>query len=133
MLNPFPQLLTYGFFAPTLLRLVAASVILFIAWDVWRGARQLAAISFPIVGKTKPWLLQLASGITLLVGLALAFGYDTQWAAILGLLIGLKLMYFRKKVGAVITLEASTYLLLIAICCSLLLSGAGALAFDLPL
>ena len=133
MLNPFPHLLDYGIYAPTLLRIAAACIVFYISWRVFQEAKTIAGISFPLVGKTKPWIQQLAALITALVGIALFVGYSTQVAAILAILISLKLTYFRKKLESVILLPCSTYVLLSIICLSLLLTGAGALAFDLPL
>ncbi|MEI7719678.1 MAG: hypothetical protein WCI89_00510 [bacterium] len=133
MLNPFPHLLNYGFFAPTLLRVTVACLMFFIAQQAWLGAKTIAAIPFPLVGKTKPWVIHIAAGITALVGLTLFFGYNTQWAALVGILIAIKLTYFRKQLGQTIGLPVLAYAFLVILCASLLLTGAGALAFDLPL
>lgn len=133
MLNPFPFLLTYGIYAPTLLRIAAACVLFFIARQVVYGAQTLTEIPFPVVGKTNIWVSRVAAGITVLVGIALLVGYATQWAAIIGVLIGIKLMWFQKKLAPIRLLQNSTCCLFIIICISLLLTGAGALAFDLPL
>ena len=133
MINPFPQLLDYGFFAPTLLRTAAACMLFYIAWRVSKGAARLASTPFPLVGKTRPWVMQLAAGATALIGSFLLVGFATQWDAILGALVALKLMWFQSKLEPVVTLQNATYILLLVICLSLLATGAGALAVDLPL
>ena len=120
-------------YAPTLLRVAAAFVLFFIAWRVWQGAKALAATSFPLVGKTNLLLVQIAAGITALVGVALFLGWETQWAAILSILIAIKLWYFKKQLGPVVGLAPATYILFVVICLSLLLTGAGKFAFDIHL
>ena len=133
MLNPFPQLLVYGFFAPLLLRATVACVLFFVAWHVHQKASILASITFPLVGKTRPWLMRLAASATALAGATLLAGYATQWSAILGILVALKLVWLKKELEPALKLPTSTYLLVLVICLSLLVTGAGALAFDLPL
>ena len=133
MLNPFPQLLTFGFFAPTILRIAAALILLYIGYVINRDRDRFFEISFPIVGKPRLWVLRAAASITILVGLSLGVGYDTQWAAILAMFIALKLFILRRYYRSIIPLSQSAYFLLFVICLSLLLTGAGALAYDLPL
>jgi len=57
----------------------------------------------------------------------------TQGAAIVGMIIGLKLTIFARRYPDVIPLSAGAGALLFVICLSLLFFGAGAFAFDLPL
>jgi hypothetical protein len=133
MLNPFPQLLVYTFFAPTLLRIAAACILFIVAQHVAKEAKTLGSISFPFIGKSNKGLILFAAAMTALVALALFVGYGTQWAAILAILIAIKMVWFKGKLEPSVKLHESTYMLLIVICISLLLTGAGAYAFDLPL
>lgn len=132
MLNTFPDLLTYSFFAPTLIRIAVAISFAGIAYAVYTRRDEIARISFPIIGKA-PWLAPLSALIHALIAVALFAGYYTQVAALLGALSALKQAYFAKQYPRAIPLCRAEYILLVFMCLSLLLSGAGATALDLPL
>jgi uncharacterized membrane protein YphA (DoxX/SURF4 family) len=63
----------------------------------------------------------------------LFFGVYTQFAAILFILIGGISFYIEYKDASVLKRDIVFYLLILAISISLLLTGAGAYAKDLPL
>ena len=132
MLNTFPHLLVLGFFAPTLLRMVVACLFFFASYSAYKHRDAAAQLRFPLIG-TAPW----AGGFTMLmyvaIGLMLLLGYYTQIAALLAGLTSIKGLLFCKRYEPLFPYSRSTYVLLLAICLSLLVSGAGALAFDLPL
>jgi uncharacterized membrane protein YphA (DoxX/SURF4 family) len=132
MLNPFPSLLIFIFFVPTILRIVAAVTLLYVAVRLIRSRRALASVSFPLIGKAPAQLVAVSALVTALVALCLFLGYATQWAAIVGAIISFKQAVLAKRYPA-LPLPRSTYVLLGIICLTLLFSGAGALAFDLPL
>ena len=133
MLNTFPQLLTYSFFAPTLLRITAALTLLFIVWRMQQTKEQILATELPIIGKPATWMILLSMALTGLAGVGLFLGYYTQIAAIVGMVIALKHGLFANRYPKVIPLSKAAYIFLFVMCLSLLLTGAGALAFDLPL
>ena len=117
MLNPFPDLLIYSTFAPFILRLVLGFVYL-----------DLGILNFKKSGNIK--LL----GIVEIIGaLMLFFGFYTQLAALLFIIIGGVSFYLEYKDESVMKRDIVFYLLVLAIAVSLLLSGAGAYAKDLPL
>jgi uncharacterized membrane protein YphA (DoxX/SURF4 family) len=132
MLNTFPDLLTFSFFAPTLLRLAAAVVIAGIAYLQWKHVASIERTNLPIVGKSTwwVWLSTVAHGA---IAVLLLLGYYTQIAALLGLLSAIKHFTFQHRYPNVFPLSRSTYFLLSVILFSLLFTGAGALAIDLPL
>ncbi len=133
MLNPFPNLLVLGFFAPTLLRVAAALVIFYIVYVITAKRHELMHMSLPLIGKPPLWVLRAGSAIYALIGLSLFVGYDTQWAAILGALIALKCFIWKRRYPAAVPLSHIASALLFVICLSLLISGAGALALDIHL
>ncbi len=133
MLNPFPHLLVYGFFAPTLLRVAAALVLFYVAYFLTTKRHELLNTSLPLIGKPQLWILRAAAAIDALIGLSLLVGYDTQWAAILGAVIAVKCLIWKRRYPAIVPLSHIASLLLLVICLSLLVSGAGAFAYDLPL
>ena len=132
MFNTFPQLLTYGFFAPTLLRIAAAVVFAYLAYYHYQHKDAVAHTRFPVVGEGA-WIAWLAMAVEAIVALGLLVGYHTQIAAILGALIALKAAFWSGKYPTFFVLSRGTAFLLLVICLSLLVTGAGALAFDLPL
>ena len=133
MLNPFPDLLTYGFFVPTLLRASAACIFFLLAQKLVIDRKKIAATSFPIVGTTPAWIISVGGACVAILGVLLFVGYATQWAALVGALIALKYLFLLSRYPALKQFSRSTYVLLFVICISLLFSGAGALAMDLPL
>jgi hypothetical protein len=136
MLNPFPSFLLFSFFAPTLLRLGLACVLGYMALYTWRRAGHLAQVPLPLIG-AQSWAPYLASVAEAALGLMFLVGWYTQIAAILGLLGMLKYVAYRlwwpKVLGEYFPFTGVAALLFAVMCLSLLLSGAGALAYDLPL
>ncbi|HEY6019978.1 MAG TPA: hypothetical protein VIY48_08755 [Candidatus Paceibacterota bacterium] len=122
MLNPFPGLLVFGFFAPTLLRVTVGLMFGYLA---------VAHFSHrPNMNQAIAWLLIL---VETLIALSLFFGYHLQYGAIAGIIVAAGQAVTAKRHAHVTPLLTLEYVLLIVLCLSLLLSGAGALAFDLPL
>lgn len=131
MLNPFPGLLLYSFFAPTLLRVAVALILVWVAYRQWRSRAELARARF--FGLGGPWAVWLIVAVELVAAAGLFFGYYTQWAAILGALIALKFAVWDHRYPHFFPLSRIGALLLLVVCLSLLLSGAGGFAYDLPL
>ena len=132
MLSLFPQLL-YPFYAITVVRVTAALVLLAIAWQVNKHRDRFVAEAFPIVGHPPLWLMRAAASITALIGLFLFVGSWTQLCALLGMLVSLKLLVLSHYYKSVTLFSRTVYVMLFFICFSLVLSGAGAYGFDLPL
>ncbi len=84
MLNTFPTLLTYGFFAPTLLRVTAAGVIAYLAYSHYNNRNEIANTNLPVLGRAAwvPWVSVVLQSI---FALGLFLGYYTQISAIAGL------------------------------------------------
>lgn len=122
----FPSLLTFSFFAPTVLRVISASIFLREGYRMTKSAQSVSPKSSVML-----WYLAI---IEITVGVSFLVGFWTQLGAILGIFLTLKLIYFKKKGRDTWARESiPTYLLLLGICVSLLVTGAGAFAFDLPL
>lgn len=117
MLNPFPDLLIYSTLAPFILRVVLGFVYL-----------DLGLLNFKKSGYTK------LIGLVEIMGAVMLFlGFYTQIAAIIFILIGAGSFYVEYKDEAILKRDIVFYLLVLSISISLLLSGAGAFAKDLPL
>ncbi|PIQ66553.1 MAG: hypothetical protein COV96_00900 [Candidatus Zambryskibacteria bacterium CG11_big_fil_rev_8_21_14_0_20_42_18] len=134
MLNPFPELLTYSLLGPFLLRIILAFIFVNLGILKFRGEKERWIASFETLG-LRPTslfvplygLLQVIGGILLLIGLW------TQ-VAVLAFVIftGIEL-YIEWKAGKILKRDLVFYLLLFVISLSLLLTGAGAFAIDIPL
>lgn len=132
MLTPFPELLMFEFFAPTLLRIAVAGAFAYLAYTAWTNKEKIAHTELPLIGK-QPWAATLNVGILGILAAMLFVGYYTQVAALLGAIASIKGVVFKLRYPNVFPFSRSTYLLIAMVCASLLLTGAGALAFDLPL
>ena len=119
MVNPFPDLLSFGILAPFIVRVFLGGYFLLYGY----------ALGHVLLKKKVDGSIFLHSGIALFAlfgGLSVLVGFLTQIGAILLLLLSAYLAYVKKD-------QASIFLSLFAISLSLLFSGAGALAFDVPL
>jgi uncharacterized membrane protein YphA (DoxX/SURF4 family) len=132
MLNVFPELLVYQLLAPTLLRMAVVLVFAYLAYRHFEHREDISKTRFPVVGQGM-WIVWLTIIIEVATAAALFFGYYTQVAAILGAIGAIKHIVWRGKFPNFFWLTRSAAFLLLVICLSLLLTGAGAFAFDLPL
>ena len=129
----FPGLFFLSPFAVALLRIAAAYAFLYIANSMIQDRREIARTRFPLIGHPPMWMVWVWGGIIAIVGCMLALGVYTQIAAIVGMIIALEHGVGSRWYPAIMPLSRGTYALLFIICASLLITGAGALAFDLPL
>jgi hypothetical protein len=133
MLSLFPDLLFLGIFATTMVRIAAGLAFCYAAYRILITKRAIADTRLPLIGHTPEWMIMLSALITLGTGILLFVGMWTQGAAIVGMLIALKHGLGARRYEAIVPLSLGTYALLFVICLSLLVSGAGAFAVDLPL
>lgn len=128
MLSDFPALL-YPFLAPTVLRTAVALVLFYLAYKQF-ARRQEIAVLRPQMGKLFTWL---AVFFNVVLGSMLLFGYHTQVAAMLASLGQLYGLWANKRWPSVVILSNAAVVLTIVILISLIISGPGAFARDLPL
>lgn len=134
MLSVFPTLLTFGIFAPFVLRIAVGIFFFLRGYDHIKGDRTAAAKEFEKwAGSFSKTFMVAVAAIELAIGLALIAGFLTQIAALLGAIFALKLLWFRKGYKRFAPDPAALYWMVFAICLSLLVLGAGAFAVDLPL
>ena len=123
MLNPLPELLSFGFLAPSLLRVIV-------------GAYFLKQVWFALVTngkKPKNELSKYIAGLELIGAIAVIVGFYTQIAVLILIATTLTNLVLDKKSDKLTALKKDFYLLLFAILISLLFTGAGFCAIDLPL
>jgi uncharacterized membrane protein YphA (DoxX/SURF4 family) len=132
MLSLFPQILFLAPFGTTLLRVAAGITFLVVAWMHFDRRAALGEEEFIVIGRGA-WIPIFAALVEFLVGGALVLGAYTQAAALIGALLAFKHFVWQRRYPQFFPLPRSTSALLFVICLSLLVTGAGIFAFDLPL
>jgi len=132
MLSLLPEFLSYRLLGEALLRVTAGFVFLYLAYVHFSKRRAVAEELSTLVGGAG-MIIPIYSLLELLLAVSLIIGAWTQLSAIVGAIIAIKMLIVRKKLNALKPLSELSYVLLAVICISLIVSGAGAFAFDLPL
>jgi uncharacterized membrane protein YphA (DoxX/SURF4 family) len=134
MLSAFPSLFTYSQLAPFILRLVVGIIFLELGY-LKLGTEKTAWNMFfqTIHFKPSHLFVALLATIEIISGAFLVVGYLTQVAALVMAIILFAEAYVELRDGALLKRDIVFYTLLLVICVSLLLTSAGAFAFDLPL
>ena len=132
MLSLFPQLLFLAPFSATILRVAAGIAFLLLAWVHINKREELSRVDFFFIGHGA-WIPVFATIVELTIATALLAGIYTQLAALFGALVALKSFVWKPRFNELFPLSQSTSALLFAICLSLVFTGAGVFAFDLPL
>jgi hypothetical protein len=128
----FPQLFTFIFFVPTVLRIAAAIAYADLAAHLYKHRAEVATTKFPFIGVGGPFVAVIAYASSMIIALLFATGFLTQAAAIIGLLGAIKCLIFEKRYPGIIPHGRLAYFLLAVVCLAILVSGAGAFAFDKP-
>lgn len=134
MLNPFPDLLTYSLLAPFILRVVAGLIFVNLGILAFKNEKERWLTSLSILRVPNPKLvLKIMGSIEIMAGAMLVLGFYTQIAALVLALLVFCETYVEYKDPLILKRNFVFYIMLLAIVLSLLLSGAGAFAIDLPL
>ncbi|HJO89562.1 MAG: DoxX family protein [Candidatus Pacebacteria bacterium] len=137
MLNTFPNLLFLGLLSPFLIRITVGLMFLWIGYSYLFKDRVTATNQvsnrWPKLAISIVWFGGILEIIT---GFFLIAGFLTQIAAIAGILIAIDALFVKwlyKDLNKVAKYSKMFYILILVASLSLLFSGAGAFAFDLPL
>ena len=134
MLSVFPDLLAFGLVAPLLLRLSLGVLFLEFGWKKLAGDREKKTAFFETLGLRPGAYYAVGFGtLEVVCGLMLIVGLYTQVAALIALAISGSAYALKKKYPEHFKNDRYFFFLLVVISFSLLFSGAGFLAFDLPL
>ncbi len=134
MLNPFPELLNYSLLAPFILRVVLGLIFLDLGTLKFRSEKARWLASFETLGLRPADFFVPVYGILQVVGGAmLLLGLWTQVAALAFVLFTGAELYIEWSGREFLKRDFTFYLLIFVIAISLLLTGAGAYAFDIPL
>ncbi len=124
------------FLAPisaSLLRVTLGLYVLYFAYHLYGVREALTHRKLPVIGHMKAWLVWIGVVVAGVVGTMLFVGYLTQLVAIIAGVIFAKLWWFSPDLDGLGFYNRSTIFLLIVICISIFMTGAGLYAFDLPL
>lgn len=134
MLNPFPELLMYSMLAPFILRVLLSLIFIDLGFLKFRGEKESWRASFDTLGlRPADLFLSLYALLQILGGLLLLVGLWTQVAALAFVIFSGTELYVEWKAREILKRDMVFYLIIFAISLSLLLSGAGAYAIDIPL
>jgi len=134
MLNPFPELLAYSLMGPFILRVVLGVIFLDLGILKFRSEKMRWIASFQAMHLSPADILVSIYATLEVVGaLMLGFGLYTQIAALAFIIFTALEFYIEYKDASILKRNIVFYLLVLAISVSLLLTGAGAFAFDIPL
>lgn len=134
MLNPFPELLTYGLLSPFILRVVVGFIFVNLGLLAFKGEKERWVISLATLNVPNPKVaVKIFGAIEFIGGVMFLLGYYTQIAALALALLTFAEAYVEYKDPAILKRNFVFYILIFAITLSLLFSGAGAFAIDLPL
>lgn len=132
MLNPFPiQFLSL--IAYLILRVLTGLVLLTLGYRHFKVRKALSRIlvlpffPFGIITTTALIVAEVV------IGTLFILGAYTQIAALLAIGMSLKMIVLKSRFSHTTIPNRLFYVLLFAISCSLFITGAGALAFDLPI
>lgn len=133
-LSAFPELLTYNMFAPFVLRVILGFIAITLGYLKLKKEKSRWNLLFESLRLKPASLWTTAFGyVEIIGGIALIVGFSTQIAALVFAVISFCELYIENKESALLKRDLAFYLLLCAISVSLIFSGPGFFAFDLPL
>lgn len=134
MLNIFPDLLTYSLLGPFILRVSLGILFINLGYlELTREKERWLRVFETIRFSPARFWVRVFGVVEIAGGLLLVLGVLTQAAALLFTVISLAEMYIEYRAPVVLRRNIVFYGLIFVISASLLLTGAGAFAFDLPL
>ena len=134
MLNPFPILLSFALLAPFILRVVAGIVFINLGFLKITRERKRWTLLLEFLGfKPSQKVIVVLGGIEMVGGFFILAGAFTQITALIFSVILLIEVFVEYKEESILSRNIVFYLLMFAITLSLIFSGAGFFAFDLPL
>lgn len=134
MLSVFPSLLNYSLLAPFILRIVLGLIFIDLGFLKFRGERERWVASFQSLNLHPSDLLVAIYGLAQTVfGALILIGLWTQVAALVFVITTFMELYIEWTAGEFLKRDMVFYVLIFAISVSLLITGPGAYAFDLPL
>jgi len=134
MLNPFPELLMYSLLGPLILRLIIGLIFIDLGFLKFRSEKERWLASFETLGlRPASLFLPIYALLQVIGGFLLIIGLWTQVAALAFVIFTGVELYVEWQMREILKRDMVFYILLFTISLSLLLTGAGAYAIDIPL
>jgi putative oxidoreductase len=134
MLNIFPDLLNYALLGPLILRVAIGLIFLELGALKFKSEKQRWMASFETLGiRPADFFVVLYGLLQIIGGALLIIGLWTQVAALAFVIFTGIELYIEWKAREILKRDFVFYTLLFVISISILLTGAGAFALDLPL
>ena len=133
MLNVFQSLLTFQLAAPFILRVTIGLIFLKFGYQTLKNRREKAEFVEGLGLKPGSLFVWILGILEIIAGGFLLIGFLTQTAALFAALTSLTAMILKKKHASSTKCSGGFLILIILISISLLFTGAGFLAIDLPL
>lgn len=134
--NPFPTMFL-ALVAHAILRVVFGLILMALGYRHLFSERQTLTTAITscvprLSGMAKWFAIKLAIA-ELILGAMFVFGFYTQIAAIATIIYAIKMLIFRKHLNPPLVPTPAFFLLVIGVCLSLFITGAGVFALDIPL
>ncbi len=133
MLNPFPELLAFGLLAPFIIRICLGTIFVRHGYFKLFKNSDETIDSFKVAGEWAKTLAVAVGSIELIGGIMLLAGFLIQIVALSLAVLVLVVVVFKKIGGDVSQRDLGFMAFLFLVLISLLFSGAGFFAFDIPL
>ncbi|MBX4181494.1 DoxX family membrane protein [Candidatus Parcubacteria bacterium] len=134
MLNLFPELLNYSLLGPFILRVLLGLIFIDLGVLKFKVERPRWIASFETLHlRPADLFVSIYGALQVIGGLLLILGLWTQLAALAFVIFSGAELYVEWSAREILKRDAVFYLLVFVISLSLLLTGAGAYAFDIPL
>ncbi len=133
MLNPFPEFLAFGLLSPFIIRICLGTIFVRHGYFKLFKNREGAIDSFKMAGEWAKTLAVVVGSIELIGGIMLLAGFLIQIVALSLAVLVLVVAVLKKMSGDVPQRDLGFMAFLFLILISLLFSGAGFFAFDIPL
>ena len=122
MLSLFPSLLSWSQISPLIIRLTLGITLAWFGYQKIRGKGKSSGSNSAVYG-----------GVEIFVSIFLIIGLFTQLAALVNAIILIIKLGFKAREGKLLSDGVNYYIILLVMCVSLMVTGAGLFAFDLPL
>src|SRR3989344_634554 len=133
MLNIFPTMFL-SLFANALLRLILGGIFIYLGYrHLFRDRAALQVVVRTHWPRIAPYIVRYLGLIEIAIGGMFFVGAWTQVAAVAAIVLSVKMLVLKKHFAHPSIPRPIFYVLVLGVCASLFITGAGVFAFDLPL
>ncbi len=133
MLNIFPTMFL-SLFAHALLRVVLGGIFIYFGYrHLFRDRASLQAVMHKYSPNFAPFMVRYLGLVEVVIGGMFFVGAFTQIAAVAAIVLSIKMLVLKRHFAHPSIPQPLFYVLILGVSLSLFITGAGAIAFDLPL